>query len=243
MKATCILPVKDLKTLLKGLKVLVYEARWHFTDKGLHIRAVDAANVAMIVATLEPDAFQAYKITEHNVVVGVELDRLYDMCKAFDNKDYADITVMDGKLSVTSGSMTYTTAVIDPSAIRKEPKLPELSLPAEVVMDAKEFKKAITTAERISDVVLFEKTDVGFRIVARGDVDSVAYSVDNSGLIEANNGKARARFGVDYLKEFCKVADGAVKIRLGNDYPCWITFKIKDGFTLEYILAPRIEAG
>lgn len=244
MKATCILPVKDLKTLLKGLNVLVFEARWHFTDKGLNVRAVDTANVAMVVATIEPDAFQAYKITEDNVVVGVELDRLYDMCKGFDNKDYADITVMDGKLSVTSGSMTYTTAIIDPSAIRKEPKLPELSLPAEIIMDAKEFKKAITTAEKISDVVLFEKTDVGFRIVAKGDVDSVAYSVDNSELIDANNGKARARFGVDYLKEFCKVADTAntLKIRFGNDYPCWLTFTIRDGFTIEYVQAPRIEA-
>ena len=241
MKATCILPVKDLKTLLKGLNVLVSEARWHFTDRGLNVRAVDAANVAMVIATVEPDAFQAYKI-EDNVVVGVELDRLYDMCKGFDNKDYADITVMDGKLSVTSGSITYTTAIIDPSAIRREPKIPELDLPAEVVVEAKEFKKAIAAVERVDDEAIFEKTDEGFRIVGKGDVDSVAYSVDNSELIDANNGRARARFGVDYLKEFCKVANGAVKIRFGNDYPCWLTFNPKDGFTIEYVQAPRIEA-
>jgi proliferating cell nuclear antigen len=241
LKATCILPVKDLKTLLKGLNVLVYEARWHFTNKGLKVRAVDAANVAMVIATIEPDAFHAYKITEEDVVIGVELDNLYEMCKSFDSKEHVDITVMDGKLSVTSGSITYTTAIIDPSAIRREPKLPELDLSAEVVIDAKEFKRAIAAVDRVSDVAFFEKTDVGFRILGEGDIESIAYSVDNSGLIDCNNGKAKAKFGINYLKEFCKVTDGRLRIRFDNNYPCWLTFEIKDGFTLEYILAPRVE--
>lgn len=245
MKATCILSVKDLRTLLKGVNVLVSEARLHFTDKGLLVKAVDPANVAMVIASVEPDVFEAYSITEHEVTIGVDLDRLNDISKSFDSKARADITVMDEKLSITSSCMTYTIAVIDPSAIRREPKTPQLDLIAEVVMDAKEFKKAISAVEKVDDEVVLEKTDVGFRIVGGGAVESIAYSVDNSELIDWNNGKARAKYSLDYVKEFCKIAGDSekVRIRLDNDHPCWLTFEIKDGFEIEYILAPRIEAG
>ena len=241
MKATCVISAKDLKTLLKGLNALISEARLHFTDKGLRVRAVDAANVAMVIASIKPEVFEAYQTTEDDVVVGVDLDRLYSVCKSLNNKDNADIAITNEKLTVTSGSMTYTIAVIDPSAIRREPKIPELELLAEVVINAKEFKKAIAAAEKVADEAIFEKTSEEFRIIAERDVGSVVYSADSYKLIEANSGEARAKFSVKYLKMFCKVAEGTVRIRLGTDYPCWLTFEIKDGFAIEYILAPRIE--
>jgi len=241
VKATCVTSAKDLKTLLRGLNALVSEARWHFTDKGLHVKAVEPANVAMVIATVKPWVFEAYQTADDDVVVGVDLGRLYDVCKSLNSKDNADIAVTDEKLSVTSGSMTYTLAVIDPSAIRREPKPPELDLHAEVVMDASEFKKAIAAVERVADEAIFEKTSEGFRIIAEGDVESIVYSADSYKLIEANDGEARAKFSIVYLKMFCKVAEGTVRIRLGTDCPCWLAFEIKDGFTIEYILAPRIE--
>jgi len=241
VKATCVISAKDLKTLLKGLNALVSEARLHFTDKGLRVRAVDAANVAMVIAAIEPEAFEAYQTADDDIIVGVDLDRLYDVCKSLNNKDNADIAVTDEKLTVTSGSMTYTIAIVDPSAIRREPKIPELELPAEVAMDAKEFKKAIAAVEKVADEAIFEKTSEEFRIIAKGDVESVVYSADSSKLIEANSGEARAKFSVEYLKMFCKVAEGTVRIKLNTDYPCRLIFEIKDGFAIEYILAPRIE--
>lgn len=242
MKATCVISAKDLKTLLKGLNALVSEARLHFTDKGLHVRAVEPANVAMVIATVEPEVFEAYQTADDDVVVGVDLNRLYDVCKSLNNKDNADIAITNEKLTVTSGNMTYTIAVIDPTAIRREPKIPELDLPAEVVIDAKEFKKAIAAVEKVADEAIFEKTSEEFRIIAKGDVEGIVYSADSSKLIEANSGEAKAKFSVEYLKMFCKVAEGTVRIKLNTDYPCWLTFEIKDGFTIEYILAPRIEA-
>jgi len=242
VKATCVISAKDLKTLLKGLNALVSEARLHFTDKGLHVRAVEPANVAMVIATVEPEVFEAYQTADDDVVVGVDLNRLYDVCKSLNNKDNADIAITNEKLTVTSGNMTYTIAVIDPTAIRREPKIPELDLPAEVVIDAKEFKKAIAAVEKVADEAIFEKTSEEFRIIAKGDVEGIVYSADSSKLIEANSGEAKAKFSVEYLKMFCKVAEGTVRIKLNTDYPCWLTFEIKDGFTIEYILAPRIEA-
>ena len=202
------------------------------------VKAVDPANVAMVLATIEAEAFERYEL-DKEVVVGVDVARLFDVCKIF-NKDLVEMSIDGGKLTLQSGSIRYSTSLIDPAAIRKEPKTPELGLRAEVVMDAKEFKKAIAAVEKISDEVVFDKTDVGFRIVGEGSDESIVYSVDNSELVDANTAEAEARYSIDYMKEFAKAGEGKLTIRFDTNYPCWLTFELKEGFRLEYILAPRI---
>jgi len=231
------------KTLLNGLRVLVSEARWRFDDNGLHVRAVDPANVAMVIANINPRAFDAYQTGEDEVVVGVDVDRLFEFAKSFGKKDLADISVLDGKMSVKVKNIDYTISLIDPTAIRKEPKIPELDLPAKVVMSVEDFRQILNAADKFSEHVVLETSDAGFRITADGDIDKVT-GYFNESVMEFNGAEARAMFGIEYLKEFFKVPEknATVEIRLGTNYPAWFTFEIQDGFTIEYILAPRIEA-
>jgi len=241
MRANLIASVRDLRILLNSINVLVSEARLHFTDNGLNVRAVDYANVAMVAASIRSDVFESYSIAE-KFKTGIDVVRLSDFCKSLESKAKAELTVMDRKLILTSGNVTYTIALIDPEAIRKEPNVPQLSLSAEVVMDAKEFKKAISTVEMIDDdEVVFEKTDAEFRIAGEGNVERISCIFGKSKLIKANDGKAKARYSLEYLKSFCKIAGDAeiLRIRFDNDYICWLKFEIKDGFEIDYILAPR----
>jgi len=113
------------------------------------------------------------------------------------------------------------------------------------VLDAGEFKKAITAADKISDHVVFRSDETGFYIEAEGDVDKITFHMSETELIEFNKAEARSMFGIEYLKEFCKVAGSGdiLTIHLGTDYPVRLVFEVADGkVRVEYILAPRLES-
>jgi len=208
--------------ILKGLEVLVSEARFHFQEQGLHSRAVDPANVAMVIVDVPRENLEAYSIDEEKTVGEDETT-----------------------LKVKFGSVVYSVSLIDPSAIRKEPKIPNLELPAKIVLDAGEFKKAITAADKISDHVVFRTDETGFYIEAEGDVDKIAFHMSEAELIEFNKAEARSMFSVEYLKEFVKIAGSGdlLTIYLGTNYPVRLVFEVAGGKArVEYILAPRMEA-
>ncbi|WP_456328774.1 DNA polymerase sliding clamp [Archaeoglobus sp.] len=234
-----------LKTATRAIVALVSEARIHFLEKGLHSRAVDPANVAMVIVDIPRDSFEVYNVDEEKTI-GVDMDRIFDISKSISTKDLVELIVEDeSTLKVKFGSVEYKVALIDPSAIRKEPRIPELELPAKIVMDAGEFKKAIAAADKISDQVVFKSDREGFRIEAKGDVDSIVFQMTETELIEFNGGEARSMFSVDYLKEFCKVAGSGdlLTIHLGTNYPVRLVFELVGGRArVEYILAPRIES-
>ena len=234
-----------IKTVTKAVVALVSEARLHFLDKGLHTRAVDPANVAMVIVDVPKDSCEMYTVDEEKTV-GVDFDRIHDISKSIKKKDLVELTLEDESfLKIKFGSVEYTVNLIDPSAIRKEPKIPELELPAKIVLDAGEFKKAVQAADKISDHVVFRSDSSGFYIEAKGDVDRITFHMSEAELIEFNGAEARSMFSVDYLKEFCKIAGSGdlLTIHLGVNYPVRLQFELAGGkVRVEYILAPRIEA-
>ncbi|MBO8181706.1 MAG: DNA polymerase sliding clamp [Archaeoglobus sp.] len=234
-----------LKTVSKAMVSLVSEARFHFKEEGLHSRAVDPANVAMVIVDVPSSSFQSYSV-DGEFVAGVDVNRIFDISKSIKSDELVELTVVDEtSLMIKFGSVRYSVSLIDPSAIRKEPRVPQIDLPAKIVMDAGEFRKAIMAADKISDHVVFRTNSEGFFIEAEGDVDRITFHLSEAELAEFNGMEARSMFSLEYLKEFVKVASpgDVLTIRLGNDYPGRMTFEVAGGkVKVEYILAPRIEA-
>uniref|UniRef100_A0A7C3UCB8 DNA polymerase sliding clamp n=1 Tax=Geoglobus ahangari TaxID=113653 RepID=A0A7C3UCB8_9EURY len=234
-----------LKAITRAMAALVSEARWHFKEEGFHSRAVDPANVAMVIVDVSRENLEAYSIDEEKVV-GVDVNRIYDIAKSIKKNELVELQVEDEtRLKVKFGSVEYSVSLIDPAAIRKEPKIPQLDLPAKIVLDAGEFKKAITAADKISDHVVFRSNETGFYIEAEGDVDKIVFHMSEAELIEFNKAEARSMFSIEYLKEFCKIAGSGdlLTIHLGTNYPVRLVFEVADEkVRVEYILAPRIEA-
>ncbi|OYT34767.1 DNA polymerase sliding clamp [Archaeoglobales archaeon ex4484_92] len=233
-----------LKTVARSIVALVSEARMHFLEKGLHSRAVDPANVAMVIVDVPRDSFEAYNLEEEKTI-GVDVDRIFDISKSIKAKDLVELNLpSESLLKIKFGSVEYSVSLIDPSAIRKEPRIPQLELPAKAVLDAGEFKKAISAADKISDHVVFRSDQSGFYIEAKGDVDKITFHLSEAELIEFNGGEAKSMFSADYLKEFCKIAGSGdlLTINLGTNYPVRLSFELVGGkVKVEYILAPRIE--
>jgi proliferating cell nuclear antigen len=233
-----------LRSITKAMIALVSEARFHFQANGLHSRAVDPANVAMVIVNVPKESFDVYKADEEKIV-GVDVNRIHDISKSIGSGELVELKLEDVSLKVKFGSVEYSVALIDPSAIRKEPKIPQLELPAKVVLDAGEFRKAIVAADKISDHVMFRSNSTGFYIEAEGDLDRITFHMSEAELTEFNKVEARSMFSIEYLKEFIKSASPGdlLTIHLGNNYPVRLIFEVANGkVRIEYILAPRIEA-
>jgi len=234
-----------LKTISRAIVALVSECRIHFLNKGLHSRAVDPSNVAMVIVDVPKESMESYRVDEEKVI-GVDMNRIFEISKTMTVKDLVELSVQDEtNLRIKFGAVEYNLALIDPSAIRKEPKIPELNLPAKIVLDAKEFKRAISASEKISENVILRSDKNSFTIEAKGDVERITFTMTGSELIEFNGGEARSMFSLDYLKEFCKIAGAGdlLTIYLGTNYPGRFSFELVGGkVRVEYILAPRVES-
>jgi len=147
------------------------------------------------------------------------------------------------KLKIGVGSLSYTLSLIDPTAIRKEPRIPELDLPAHVTLPGGELRRAVKAAEKVSDHVILGVSDEGFYMEAKGDIDSLKLKIPSTELLEMKPGEARSLFSLDYLEDMSKSIGkaGEVTLEMGIDYPLKIHFKLGQSVEVSYLLAPRIE--
>jgi|Deesub1362A_J573_1020465.scaffolds.fasta_scaffold01674_13 proliferating cell nuclear antigen len=240
MNITC--KAEILKTAIEALRALVSETRMGFSDGGMHAGAVDSSNVAMVFVEILPNSFKSYDV-DKETTIGVDIAKIGGIIKPIKKDELIDIICEDNRIRIQSGNLIYTLATIDPSAIRRDPKVPDLDLPAKIAFDARELKKSVLAAKKISDFIIFRSDESGFHIEANGDYDRLTFHLSESELTEFNRAQAKSMFSIEYLEGFTKVASsGNLTIHLGDDYPARLQFELVDGnVAVEYILAPRIE--
>lgn len=234
------------KDAIEAVSTLVDEAKFRITKDGISARAVDPANVAMVAFDLSVKAFESYEATDGEI--GIDLDRLNDILGMTTKEDKIELNLNEEtrKLEIRTDGLAYTLSLLDPSSIRKEPKVPNLELPAKVELNGAELKRAVKAAEKVSDHMALGVKDKTFYIEAEGDLDKVRLDIPESSLISIQStGNVRSLFSLDYLNDLAKSLGKAerVAIDLGTDYPVKFTFNIAGGNgTITYLLAPRIES-
>jgi len=234
------------------LNNLVYEARFNFDEEGLRVRTVDPANVALVMVHIPARCFEKYLIDSEmdSITLGLDVARIYDFCRSIKNGELVEMWTHENEFFLETreglGHLRYAVSLIDPSAIRKEPKEPKLDLPVVAEFDMKEFKKFILAATKVSDDICFDSTGQEFKIYAESDTQRMSYVPDHIDGAELPD--AKSRFSLEYLTEFVKVDSKVVKVHFGTNLPARFTFyldsKPDDDLSakIEYFLAPRIEA-
>ena len=224
---------KLLKRAIKASNAFLNETRLRISQEGISIRAVDAGNVCLTSIFIPKEDFDEFNAEEG--VIGINVSRLNSILKSIKD-DLVEIEC-DKNLKLKAGKACYNMALVDPSSLKAEPKLPVLNLNAETVVDANDFKNAVSMASKVADNVVFSADD-GFYMVAEGDVEDVR--IDFS---EYSGEKARVMLSLEYLKEIAKVVekDDAVRIAIGTDLPVRINIESEFSTTILYLIAPRIE--
>ncbi len=240
-----VIGAEKLKEAIESVSTLVDEAKLKLTPEGLSVRAVDPANVAMVSLDLARDAFESFEATEGEL--GIDLTKLNGIMEMAEKDDNIEIDLDETahKLIIRMRGLSYTMSLLDPSSIRKEPKVPTLDLPAHIVIRGEDLKRAVKAAEKVSDYMSIGVRGDVFFMEADGDTDNVQLEMTKDQLIELKPGEAKSLFSLDYLSDISKIAGKTpeVKIDVGRDYPLKIRFKIAQGQgDVSYMLAPRVES-
>ena len=238
-----------LRECVEAVLAVVDEARLKIGKEGWKVRAVDPANVALVDLELRREAFSEFSLGpekeqkrgEKEFVVGVPFDKMRDVlrwCKG----DVA-LSMEKEKMTLQSDAYTFTLTLIDPSSIRKEPKIPEIEFAAKVVVDANDFKKVLKAAEKVSYQVAIGVQN-GFFVEAEGEMETMRYSLHKDELVHLSGSDCRSLFSLEYLTAMAKgFASDTLTLHISTDHPLKIEFDIADGNgKVVYMLAPRIEA-
>jgi len=242
-----IVSAETLRGALDSVSVLVDECKINLNEDGLAIRAVDPANVGMVDLTLDVEAFESYETD--GGVIGVNLARLEDFVGMADSDQLVQLELDEEtrKLHVRIDGLEGTLALIDPESIRKEPDIPDLDLPATIVVEGRDIDRAVKAADMVSDHIALgvDADEELFYVDAAGDTDDVHLELAREDLIDLVAGEARSLFSLDYLKDMDKAIpkDAEVEIELGEEFPVKLHFDIAEGKgQVTYMLAPRIQS-
>jgi proliferating cell nuclear antigen len=242
-----IVSADTLQETLDSVSVLVDECKIHLDEDGLSIRAVDPANVGMVDLDLGAVAFESYEAD--GGLIGVNLSRLEDIAGMADAGQLVQLELDEEtrKLHIQIDGLEYTLALIDPDSIRQEPDIPDLDLPAHVVIEGRDIDRAVTAADMVSDHIALgvDTGDELFYVDAEGDTDDVHLELTQDQLIDLDAGDAHSLFSLDYLKDMNKAIpkDAEVELELGDEYPVKLHYDIAEAQGhVTYMLAPRIQS-
>ena len=234
-----------LKGIIDVTSPLVNEVKLNITDKGISLRAVDPAHVAMVELEIKNKAFEKYKASE--MELGIDMDKLGSIMRLASAGDMVSLEYDEdsNRLVVRIGNLVRRMGLIDTAGM-PDPKMPNLNLPAKVVIKASELTQGVRASETVSDHLALTVNKDTFELFAEGDTDTVNLKLPKDLLEElVVTGKCKSLFSIDYFSNMIKPVRGAdpITIMIGNDNPIKVEFDIADkSGHVTYLLAPRIES-
>jgi len=230
------------------MALVTEEVVFKCSKNGLSFLMVDPAHVCMLMVEVPKKLFSTWKIKlpkdESELKVAIDLKKLKEFLKLASGTDNIEFS-LDAEKNQTVmklGSITRMFSLIDPSGY-SEPKIPELTMTAEVHIEAKELQSGVKAIADVSDHLRMKKEGDSFYLIGEGDVDEVEFKTDKDQLDKLEGDNAMSLFPLDYFSDFVKsIPSGdTLEIHFANDYPCRIDTDTKDGWSVTYMLAPRIE--
>lgn len=233
-----------LKGLVNIISTLVDEVKFSINGDGMMLKAVDAAHVAMIELTVGKGAFESFKAEDTEL--GLDLDKVKSVLKLASSGDVIKMEQDEahGRLVFKIGNITRRMNLVDTSTMG-DPKVPQLSVTANMTVPVEELQKGIRAADTISDHITLKAGPDFFELSCDGDTDSVSLRLEAGPAVVIDTpSEVCSMFPLDYFSNIVKAVPSgtAVNVELENDYPMKMVFGLADGnVKVDYLLAPRIE--
>ncbi len=234
-----------LKGIIDVTSPLVNEVKFNINSKGISLRAVDPAHVAMVDLEIKNDAFEEFKADD--MELGIDMDKLSSIMRLSNAGDMVNLEYDEdnNRLTVKIGNLVRRMGLIDTAGM-PDPKMPNLNLPAKIVLKSSELNQGVRASEAVSDHLALMVDKDSFELSAEGDTDTVNLKLPKDLLNELKtNSKCKSLFSIDYFSNMIKPISSSdpMTIMLGNDNPIKVEFDIADKKGhVTYLLAPRIES-
>lgn len=244
----------DLLDYAQTINCVVNEARIHIEEDRLWARAVDPANVAMVESTLREEAFESFDAEPGDsdlTTLGINTKKLKDILQLGGRSDTTTLRLdtETHRLNLSVGATSYDLALIDAASIRDEPDLPDLDLPAEVVVEWRFVEQGINAADMVSDHAQFHADPEGaLGLYAYGDTDNTVTELVSQLESFSMSGEdvAETLISLDYLTNVgygIPDDETVVTLNVGEEFPVELEFDNADKtMRTRYMIAPRINS-
>ncbi len=234
---------KQLVTVLEALGNIVDEALFRFAQDGLTVKALDPAQIALIVIRMPSEAFLEYNI-EKDLEVGVNVNNLVktlpkpkkgDKFVFKANEEFYEV-IIEG-----ISTKRYKYRSIEVSAQEVGEITPEFKVSALVV--ARAFKEALKDLKGAGTITFVAEDDQYLYLKALEVSAEARLSRVGGSILEMEvKEPSRANYDEDYILKVLNLTGvtDAVNIKFGNDVPLYLSFTLVEGGSVEYLLAPKM---
>ena len=234
---------QTFRSMLTALSAFVDEVMFVVDNDGMSAAAVDAANAALVSMNIPESKFLRYEVSDTEF--GIDLRRFVEIMGMADKDGEVSMMIDDDthRLCIDMGGLAYMMSLLDPSTIRKSPNVPDLQLPAEIVLSGGTFKRVIKAAKNVGDTMEIGVSGEGVFMEARGDTDSVRLDLATEDLVSLKAADVSATYSIDYLTDVSRGIGAAPEITMyvGRDLPLVVDFATSPHCNTTYVIAPRIE--
>lgn len=189
------------------LAALVGECRLHITKDGVHVRAVDNQNVAMVEVDLVNFITFDYE-HDQETTLGLDVEQIFGALKVIDLPHPVTVSWhMEGDqkvLKFASDRYVMTFNAVDECTIQKDPTPPTLKFNSTFTSHGPKLLEGIRLAEAISERCFIEANQGSCILEGTGEKSSYKYEIGSGA-----SAPARSKYSLDYLKDITKALGDA----------------------------------
>lgn len=236
-----------LKDSISIIADLVSEARLKLTKDGIEMKAMDPANVAMVIFRLLSSSFTEYEL-ENDIDLGINLQSFKQILRRATPSDTLVLEAgKDNKLKIQlrgTSVRTFSLPIIEMDD--REQREPSLNFSTTVTIPSSAFADAIADADIVAESVLLRAEPEMFSILAQGEQSHAQIDMkpsDTTKIKSSTKVDVKSKYSIEYLKKMIatgKVADN-VDINFSQDYPLRLDYRVVDRLSISFVLAPRID--
>jgi hypothetical protein len=249
----CRISQDRLRHVATALNAVVDEAILNIDAGGIHVAAVDPANVAMVSLNVVGSELREFEA--HPAELGLNISRVVQVLEHIPHSEPVTLAYDNrtDELSLHSGTYQFSFATTEPDSLRSPPDLPDLEVDAELEISAQDLADAVAYADEFGKELLFEHDEgaqtlhlrackSGGRELAAGEEASVTLHLHDE-LVHAD-GDIWTLLSLGYLDDIAPaLPHQTLTLRAGEEYPVEFSYdQLGAGepwVDCTYIVAPR----
>ncbi|BCU66846.1 DNA polymerase III sliding clamp [Sulfolobales archaeon HS-7] len=232
-----------LKSILDSLSRLVDEAAIGINEKGILIKAMDPAHIALLTVEIPREVFTTYEV-EEPFTFGFNTHYVNRLLRGISKGDKVAIASAEfGDVRIDVIGMINRKYVIKNLEVTV-PDIPEIRLEfdAKISLNSEELKKGVERVSSISPGVTFYADESEFKLMGTGEsevVVEIPKEAEAVKLYEVSK-EVVSKYSADYLNDVLNMSriSEYVDVNFSSQKPLMLDFEAEGG-KVKYLLAPQ----
>lgn len=235
------------KKMMDTIGSLMSDVSIDFNEEGFAIKAMDPANIAMVLFEAKKSIFSSFNV-EKPIKISVSLDDLNGILRLTKKEDRLKMSDAKNRLVIDingKNKQHFGIPLIDENYTAQ--KIPQLKFTSEVTVLGSLIKDSVKAAVLVDDSIYFTVDRPRFIISSKSEEKEFSQELsinDNKEIFDMkSDSTTRSKYSIDYLTKFLYAVDPEKPVRMSfsNNYPLKLDYEINSDASMSFILANRLE--